>query len=176
MSEADLALLAVWRRNPHVIKFWGSPLDQEELYEAWVLRTAGNDVCQCLIALEDRPVGYFQYYWASRVGDGWWPGLDPHTVGIDFFIGEPDCLGRGLGTAVLRACQNLLFADPAVDRIIGDPCPENDHIRHLLRKTGFREVGLCATPDGEAVLCEVRRPESDGKRLIDLQALCHPSL
>ncbi len=51
----------------------------------------------------------------------------------------------------------MLFADPKIQRIIADPSPQNKKIIHLLRKAGFSDLGEIVTPDGRALLMELRR-------------------
>jgi RimJ/RimL family protein N-acetyltransferase len=93
------------------------------------------------------------------VGDGWWEGFDDGTVGIDFYVGEVSWLGKGLGMKVIEAAKEMLFANPEVQRIIADPAPENKRIIGLLERAGFRDCGEIETPDGKALLLEIRRPE-----------------
>jgi RimJ/RimL family protein N-acetyltransferase len=101
----DFRLLKTWQAKPHVIEVWGNP-DYEEPYEQYVLRSDDGSVEQFVIEIDYKPIGYFQFYWASRVGDGWWVGYDDATVGIDFYIGEVEWLGRGVGLNILEECYS----------------------------------------------------------------------
>ncbi|MCM2282100.1 MAG: acetyltransferase [Bdellovibrionaceae bacterium] len=152
----DFVLLKRWQSLPHVMMVWGNER-YEEPYEQYVFRTADGSVKQFIIEIDGNPIGYFQYYWASRVGEGWWEGFDPATVGIDFYIGEPDCLGKGIGSKVIASAKRMLFKDPMILRIIADPSPSNGKIIHLLRKAGFESQGEIETPDGKALLMELLR-------------------
>jgi len=91
------------------------------------------------------------------VGDGWWEGYDEATVGIDFYIGEVEWLGRGVGLHILEEAKRMLFAKPGVQRVIADPSPKNEIIIRLLAKAGFGSKGQVETPDGPALLMEYYR-------------------
>jgi RimJ/RimL family protein N-acetyltransferase len=71
-------------------------------------------------------------------------------------------LGRGIGTAMVRAFVERLFADAAVTRVQTDPAPGNGRAIRCYEKAGFRAVGEVDTPDGPALLmvCE-RAPRAE---------------
>ena len=81
----------------------------------------------------------------------------PGSRGMDLYIGEPDRLGAGHGSALVRQHVEALFARgaPAVGI---DPHPDNAGARRAFEKAGFRFVrGPTETPWGLAVLMERRR-------------------
>ena len=55
-------------------EFWDSGDNWDETYEKYVLRTSSDVVHQFIACVDNNPVGYIQFYWASKVGDGWWEG------------------------------------------------------------------------------------------------------
>ena len=70
--------------------------------------------------------GPFAYLQCYRIGE-WHDGFGPQpagTRGLDQFIGEADMLGRGHGSAFVRAFIEKLFAR-GVPRIVIDPRPDN---------------------------------------------------
>lgn len=111
------------------------------------------------------PIGYTQSYVAMGSGDGWWEDeQDPGVRGIDQFLAHSEQLGRGLGTEMVRAFVQHLFADPSVTRIQTDPSPENRRAIHCYEKAGFHPVGEVDTPDGRALLMVCDRAESGSPR------------
>jgi len=69
---------------------------------------------------------------------------------IDPFIGEPELLGRGHGSAVLRLlCKELVAAGAPAIGI--DPDPDNHQARQAYRKAGFVGEEVVETPEGPAV-------------------------
>jgi RimJ/RimL family protein N-acetyltransferase len=156
IKKEDFPFLKKWQSAPHVREVWGNA-EYEEPYEQYVFRTNDGPVERFIIEADTLPIGYFQFYWASRVGGGWWEGFDEATAGIDFYIGEASWLGKGAGLKVLSEAKKMLFADPRIQRIIADPSPKNARIIHLLKKVGFQPNAEIDTPDGRALLMELRR-------------------
>lgn len=150
--SADFELLKKWQKEPHVVEFWGDSDKWEQPYEEYVYETNNGSVEQFVIQFKQRPIGYFQYYWAARVGDGWWQDSDENTVGLDLYIGDSSLIGQGFGRLILEAAIKMLKARDGVKTIIADPCPENRRMIHILATLGFKDCGVCQTPDGPAVL------------------------
>jgi aminoglycoside 6'-N-acetyltransferase len=146
MSEADLPLVKRWLAEPHVMRWWGDTCEQFEI-------VSGDLEVE---ATDDRPFGYLQCYNPEV-----WPdnGLGVHprgTRGIDQFIGEPDMVDRGHGSAFIRSFIDRLLAAGA-SRVITDPDPANVRAIRAYEKAGFRRDRLVETPDGIALLM-VRNP------------------
>ena len=57
---------------------------------------------QFIVSIDGRPFGYLQCYRMSDWDAGFGPQPDG-TRGIDQFIAEPDMIGRGHGSAFIRA-------------------------------------------------------------------------
>ncbi len=87
-----------------------------------------------LILADDTPVGMIQ---AS-------PG--EHTVGIDYFIGDGDRCGQGLGTAAIVAFTALVFDRyPDITMITADPARDNHASRRALEKAGYMSANVIYT-------------------------------
>jgi RimJ/RimL family protein N-acetyltransferase len=98
------------------------------------------------------PIGYAQSYVALGSGDGWWEAeTDPGVRGIDQSLADPQLLGKGLGTQMVRALVESLFSDPEVTKIQTDPSPANLRAIRCYQKAGFRIVRQIVTPDGPAL-------------------------
>jgi len=155
LTIGDLPLLHEWLQRPHVAEWWGeqgSLADIKAEFEP--LTDRGSSTTRAYIAqLDGTPLGFTQCYVAMGSGDGWWPDeRDPGVRGIDQFLAHEHHLGRGLGTAMVRAFVEQIFRDPAVTRIQTDPAPENARAIRCYEKAGFRAVGEVDTPDGRALL------------------------
>jgi aminoglycoside 6'-N-acetyltransferase len=148
MSAEDLPLVKDWLARPHVREWWGDAFEQFELASADLEVEAME---QFIVAAGDRPFGYLQCY-DPQV----WPdnGLGEHpsgTRGIDQFIGEPDMVNRGHGSAFIRAFIEGLLVGGA-PRIVTDPDPTNARAIRAYEKAGFAKDKLVGTPDGIALL------------------------
>jgi AacA4 family aminoglycoside N(6')-acetyltransferase len=157
MTEQDLPLLHDWLQQPHMVEWWGGEAERPKTLAETRVRylprlLAEERVTPYIAMLGDEPIGYAQSYVALGSGDGWWEEeTDPGVRGIDQSLGRPELLGRGLGTQLVKALVERLFADPAVSRIQTDPSPENLRAIRCYEKAGFRRLRTIVTPDGPAV-------------------------
>jgi aminoglycoside 6'-N-acetyltransferase len=105
--------------------------------------------------LDARDFAYLQCYNLSA----WDVGFGPQPEGargLDQFIGEAAMLGRGHGTAFIRAFADRLLAS-GTPRVVIDPDPTNVRAIRAYEKAGFCRDRLVDTPDGPALLM-VRDP------------------
>ncbi len=105
LEEADLERLCDWLNRPHLRRFYQkTPISLPQVRDKW--RLPGGVTSPTffdLALLQDRPFGYLQCY---RIGDYPDYGADigvADGVGIDYFIGEPDLIGQGLGARMIAA-------------------------------------------------------------------------
>ena len=105
VTEADLPLLHGWLNRPHLRRFYQKrPITLEEVTAEYLPAIRGEEPGELHLALQEgRPFGYLQCYrnldypdYARELG------LDDGTS-IDFYIGEPDKLGQGLGKRMERS-------------------------------------------------------------------------
>ena len=78
------------------------------------------------------------------------------TRGIDLFIGEPDMIELGHGSALIRAFVDDRLRQGA-PRMVTDPDPANLRAVRAYEKAGFEKDRMVDTPDGPALLM-VRNP------------------
>lgn len=146
--RSDIALLDPWLRTPEVVRWWGTPDEQAALLLADLdePRMAMQIVC-----FEDKPFAYAQNYDVRA-----WP--QPHfdilplgARAIDAFIGKPEMIGRGHGSAFLRVLALRLRAEGAPAVAI-DPKVENLRARRAYENAGFRVEAVVETEEGPSVL------------------------
>ena len=93
-----------------------------------------------VVEVNGRSVGFVQDY---RIGD--YPdyavlGPDPDAIGIDYLIGEPAWVGRGLGARMLWAWMRRARPRfPEARSFFAAPDHRNAASRRILRKAGFVE-------------------------------------
>jgi aminoglycoside 6'-N-acetyltransferase-1b len=163
LTTSDLPLLHEWLARPHVAEWWGRLPSAEELEGEFIPANEGSVVLQCYLAiLDDEPVGFMQSYVPALChDDGWWlDEHDPGVRGIDLFLANAEQLGRGLGSAMVRAFVARLFDDATVARVQIDPSPDNLRAIRCYERAGFRAVGEVDTPDGCALLMYLERPQA----------------
>jgi aminoglycoside 6'-N-acetyltransferase-1b/aminoglycoside 6'-N-acetyltransferase-2 len=146
MTEADLVML---HERPSL----------SEVLEHYRPRVLGEEPVSMVVAmLGSEPIGFAQSYTALGCGDGWWEEeTDPGVRGIDQSLANPMQLNQGLGTRLVRALVERLFADPAVTKIQTDPAPANRRAIRCYEKAGFVQERVIVTPDGPAVYMVLTR-------------------
>ncbi len=157
LAKSDLPLLTTWLNKPHVKAWWDEHLTPDEIKEQYASRIGDQIVVPFMVYLDEKPIGFIQYYDAAKEGGGWWPDEVEGTIGIDQFIGEENYMGRGYGTKIIAAFVRKLFEDPAVKKIILDVSPKNVKAIHCYEKVGFVFVKEIDTPDGHALMMEIKR-------------------
>jgi len=163
MREADLELIQMWLGLPHVAKWYvsGSTVEQEldELRQC----IAGEQPTQALVVLErGRPVGWCQWYVCSDYPDhAAGVGAEPGDIGVDYAIGDPARVGKGVGTSLIAALiAHVRERHPAAG-FVADPEATNRASRRVLEKNGFelvREGTVASEPTAAAMAIYRLRP------------------
>ena len=147
MSASDLPLVRRWLAMPHVAQWWGDAAEQFELVSGDLEHPAMD---QFIVSKDERSFAYLQCYDLAAWDQPFGP-QPPGTKGIDQFIGEPDMVDRGHGSAFIRTFIDELMAAGA-PRALTDPDPTNTRAIRAYEKAGFRGDCVVDTPDGRALL------------------------
>lgn len=164
-TQADVPLLAEWAGRPHVAQATSDDPQAAAAWEGcdWADEVAkrdvlGADVSEIVVAeLDGRPIGMVALQDAHREPTHYWGDIEPGVRALDIWIGEPDLLGRGHGTEMMRQAIARCFADPSVTAIVIDPLASNTDAIRFYRRLGFTEVGRRRFADDE---CLVMRLDS----------------
>ena len=143
MGRGDLPDVARWRSSDHVAPWWaadgeptleavtaqyGPAIDGMEPTRMWVVEANG------------RSVGFCQDYRIRDHPDFAALVPDPEAVGVDYAVGEPSLVGRGVGTAMLWAwllTARRRYRD--VTTYFSAPDHRNAASLRVLAKVGFTE-------------------------------------
>ena len=143
MARGDLPKVAQWRQQPHVLKWWASDGEPtlERVTEQYSADIDGTSPKRIWVAeVNGRSVGFVQDY---RVGD--YPDYallapDPDAIGLDFAIGEPEWVGRGLGVRILWAWMlKTRHRLPEAKAYFAAPDHRNAASLRVLDKLGFTQ-------------------------------------
>ncbi|WP_116134244.1 GNAT family N-acetyltransferase [Tropicimonas sp. IMCC34043] len=130
----DLGLLQAWQAHPHVREWWDSdePYDRERMCDPRVSRW--------IVSIDEHPFAFMQDYTVH----GWevhhFANLPEGSRGIDQYIGDPEMVGVGHGSAFIGARMQALF-DEGAPVIATDPHPDNKRAIAVYRKLGFEPSG-----------------------------------
>ncbi len=140
-------LMHRWFQAPLVRQWFarGQELSLEEITAKYAPRVEEKEEVFGFVArLEDKPVGYIQYYPLTfGLPDG---VLNDHELlktypceemaGIDFFIGEASLVGKGFGPAMIGAFLNEVVF-PKYRVVVTDPMRSNERAIRPCQKCGF---------------------------------------
>ncbi len=139
MTDPDLSVVEAWMQQPHVARWWleGSTLQRE--LEDCVRSVRGEQATNIRLVLEDgRPIGWCQWYrYSDYPNDAPAIGAALDDIGIDYAIGEPAVIGRGLGTQLVAALVEEIRTELPAAGIIVDPSAANLPSRRVLEHNGF---------------------------------------
>jgi aminoglycoside 6'-N-acetyltransferase len=159
LAESDFEILARFLAEPHVARWWSPDKTVEQRLDDARRALAADHVEPLAVCRDGRLIGYLQIYRCDAHPSGFWADQPPGTRGIDLYIGDLACIGRGLGPRVIEAAVTRIFSDPETRRIIIDPDKNNTAAIRAYEKAGFRhERDLGITPWGDCVLMVLDRP------------------
>jgi RimJ/RimL family protein N-acetyltransferase len=157
LATGDVALVHRWMHLPHVAAGWKQDWPLARWHAELAAQLAGDHSLPCVVSLDERDVGYVELYRVIRDPLARCYPHHPHDLGIHVAIGEPDAVGRGLGSSLLSAVSDgLLAADPNCLRVVAEPDVHNGASIGAFRRAGFvldREVRL----PGKTAALMVRR-------------------
>ncbi len=134
----DVDLLECWDTQTHVIEAGGA-WDEFDWATELPRELPWRDL---LIAeVDGRPIGMLQIIDPAEEEDHYWGDIAAGHRAIDIWIGEPDCLGQGHGTSMMKLAFERCFSDPAVHTIVIDPLASNTRAIRFYQRLGFVDVG-----------------------------------
>jgi aminoglycoside 6'-N-acetyltransferase len=143
LTRDDFPLLTRWFEQPHVRRWWfDADGDPDHLEAKYGPRIDGAWPEVFVIHVDGDPVGFIQWCPMEDYA-GWYGQLAEakDAIGIDYLIGEPDHVGRGIGTRVIGAFVSRLWDRfPEAPAVVADPQPTNAASCRVLEKNGFRAV------------------------------------
>lgn len=143
MTAADLPLVNGWTCAPHVAEWWVEADGPADLMTEADL--AEPDFNAWIVSFDGQPFAYMQDYDPHLYADHHFSDRPAGTRGIDQFIGEPNLVGRGHGTAFIRQRVETLFADGAAV-VVTDPAPGNARAIRAYEKAGFAAYSQIVSP------------------------------
>jgi aminoglycoside 6'-N-acetyltransferase len=148
VTPADLPLLRDWLWRGQVREWWGDPVRGLAAIAEHIVDPA---VSPYIVECDEVPIGYIQSWDPHAEADHPCRDQPLGTRGIDQFIGVPELIGQGHGTAFIRLFVESLFKAGA-PRVITDPNPGNARAIRAYAKVGFTEIDRRMTISGEALL------------------------
>ncbi|NDD59574.1 MAG: GNAT family N-acetyltransferase, partial [Chlamydiae bacterium] len=149
-----VAIIFSWLTQPHLQEFWDttqphkddilifangrqSPSSYEDGLYSYFIAYADDQPYALLMMLKEKEeydLPAIKKAHLSKTGS---------TYSLDYMIGNPDFLDKGLGAKTLNAFMNYVRTeiDSTTDTFFIDPEATNTRARHVYEKAGFVHVG-----------------------------------
>lgn len=162
LNQEHLPLMFRWLEMTHVKEWWDSEIiyNNELLHEKYgprchdrpIARNNERDIYAFIILIDQTPIGYIQTHQEKAT--------QPFSAGCDFFIGESDYLGKGLGSKIIKQfCDEILFK--SFSACVVDPVRNNKRAIATYRKAGFTEISetenICCMLKMKDIIIETER-------------------
>ena len=163
MQEADLELVRIWLALPHVATWYlaGSTLE-EELDELRQCIACEQPTYALMVLERGQPIGWCQWYMCADYPDhAAGVGAEPGDIGVDFAIGDPARVGKGVGTSLIAALVAYVSERHPAAGFVADPEATNHASRRVLEKNGFelvREGTIASEPTAATMAIYRLRP------------------
>lgn len=152
LQDSHLPLLLKWLETPHVKVWWDKEIQWtleliEEKFGPYVqvykLEQGVRKPFQAyIIYVDEVPMGYIQLYNAHDFPRDYTCSLEElpmSLAALDFFIGEEEYLGKGLGSHILKQFLEE-YVDSFYDACFVDPDTANIRVVRVYEKTMFRVI------------------------------------
>ncbi len=145
LAKTDYPQLAAWLAHPHVQRWWHEEPTVHHVAEKYDGRVEGTEPTAMYVVQDgDKDIGIMQCYLIADHPD--YAALVPFKddVGIDYFIGATDYIGRGVGTAMIKQFIETVINKkyPSVPGVTSDPEVINRASLRVLQKVGFEAQGV----------------------------------
>lgn len=130
----DVSLLRGWDEQDHVKQ---SDPDSDWMWETELAHDP--DWREQLIAeVEGKPIGFVQIIDPALEESQYWGDIAPNLRAIDIWIGEPDYLGKGFGSQMMKLALARCFQTPEVTAVLIDPLTSNKRAHRFYKRLGFK--------------------------------------
>ena len=148
ITRADFHLVAGWLRQPAVARWWCDSPEPEALEAEYGGVIDGREAAEVFIAhWQGRPAGLVQRFalaaypeYAEEIAR--WVEVPQHAWSIDYFIGQPEVMGEGRGTAlVAQLTASVWAASRNASAILVPVHADNRASWRTLERAGYRRAG-----------------------------------
>ncbi len=156
LAISHFPLLLQWLETPHVKAWWDQDVNWtpkliEQKFGSYVHQIKHSKLKNKLtekptyayiISFDEIPIGYIQYYNKydfSHEQEYEMIELSENCGAIDWYIGEPNFIGKGIGSKALSMfLDNYIF--PKSDHVFVDSESKNTGAIKAYEKVGFKEI------------------------------------
>lgn len=156
VTDDDLPLIEQWLHADHVRSAWGDPGANLRLLN----EPPADGSWRAIIEVDGRGVGIvlWQHPTYEELAVAGLADIPTSAIDIDIMIGEPDALGRGLGSDAINLVAEVALSDPTVPFVMACARLDNLASQRAFAKAGFhKDREFDDVPNGLHVLMVRRR-------------------
>ncbi|SAL34733.1 GNAT family N-acetyltransferase [Caballeronia humi] len=156
--EADADVFSAWMNLDRVAHFWDQRGTRAEHAAYLAERRADPHMHPMIGYFDDKPFGYFEFYWAKEDRLGPFYDAGDFDRGLHLLIGDPQFQSAGKLRAWWSGVLHYMFIDdPRTQRLVGEP--RVDHVRHIayMHRMGFYTLKEFDFPHKRAALTVIER-------------------
>jgi aminoglycoside 6'-N-acetyltransferase len=149
LRRADFPRLGRWLAEPLVARWWNHETSPGALERDFGPTVDGRDAGEAFVALAgERPFGFIQCYPLAAYPEYLAEltsvcEVPPGALSVDYFIGDPELRGRGLGAAMIAAFVAGAWArHPQAADVIVPVAAGNTASWRALERAGFRRIAV----------------------------------
>ncbi|XVN40882.1 MAG: GNAT family N-acetyltransferase [Rickettsia endosymbiont of Argas persicus] len=151
LTNSHFPLLLKWLEMPHVKLWWDQDIKWnielvEQKYSSYIkeYKLQNNEprkIQAYIIEVDQTPIGYIQIYNAHDFERSYQSiNLPTKLAALDFFLGEPAYLNKGIGLLALKSFLEN-FVNKKFTHILVDPDSKNIAVIKTYEKAGFKIIG-----------------------------------
>ena len=147
VTESDFPLLGTWLAQPYVARWWNHETSPEAVERDFGPTLRGEEPNEDLVAeLDGRPFGLVQRCRIAAYPEYVEPlaaivDVPDDAMSLDYLIGDPDLVGRGMGTRMIASIvADTWIAHPAASCIIVPVSAANTASWRALESAGLVRV------------------------------------
>ncbi len=141
LHDSDISLVEIWLNKEHVKRWYEIP-HLGVTIDDWMTEIKERNgefqwLTHLIVMCQGNPIGLCQYYKCVNSNEDFGTLPLVGTYGIDYFIGEKSCLGKGLGKNMITLLVDKIFSFPDALRITADIDKNNKTSERTLLSCGF---------------------------------------
>jgi RimJ/RimL family protein N-acetyltransferase len=145
IKKEDKYIVKKWLSDPEVLQFYEGrdcSFSMEMIEEKFL--NGSPVVSRCIVTLENREIGYLQYYPIDEEERNKYGYSQSREViyGTDQFIGESALWNQGIGTLMINEVKKYLTETAGADRLVMDPMVWNERAIKCYEKCGYKKIKI----------------------------------
>lgn len=155
LSRQHFPLFVHWLEQPHIARWWHEPATLEHVETKYGPSVDGTEKTTIyIVELNQKPLGMVQTYLLQDYPEHADSAGMVNAVGVDLFIGEPEYIGKGYGSQMLKEFIDKIIRVKYsnIEGVIADPSVGNPASIRMFEKAGFVKGKIVEDKEGQEQL------------------------